>query len=154
MTDNARTLADFMETVWNRGDAAAVDRFLADEYVIHSDPGDPWEGATLSRDGFKDRVLASRAPFPDLRFEIAETIAAGDQVVIAWRMLGTQTGAMGALPPTGRPIAVHGITVYYFRGGLIAGHRQVVDRLAVAQQLGLGGPRAPASAQHPTPPAS
>lgn len=154
MTDNARTLAEFMETVWNRGDAAAVDRFLADEYVIHSDPGDPWEGATLSRDGFKDRVLASRAPFPDLRFEIAETIAAGDQVVIAWRMLGTQTGAMGALPPTGRPIAVQGITVYYFRGGLITGHRQVVDRLAVVQQLGLGGPRAPADAEHPTPPAS
>src|SRR6516225_4620047 len=48
VTDNARTLANFMESVWNQGDAAAVDRFLADQYVIHSDPGDPWEGATLS----------------------------------------------------------------------------------------------------------
>ncbi len=132
-----------MEVVWNQGDATAVDRFLADEYVIHSDPGDPWEGATLSREKFKERLLTSRAPFPDLRFEIADTIAAGDQVVIAWRMLGTQTGAMGALPPTGRRIAVQGMTVYYFRDGLITGHRQVVDRLAVMQQLGLGGPPAP-----------
>jgi steroid delta-isomerase-like uncharacterized protein len=137
MTENARTLEEFMELVWSRGDAAAVDRFLADEYVIYSDPGDPWDGATLSREGFRERLLTSRAAFPDLRFEIAETIAEGDRVAIAWRMVGTQTGRMGPLPPTGRPIAVQGMTVYYFRSGRIAGHRQVVDRLAVAQQLGL-----------------
>ena len=74
----------------------------------------------------------------------------GDRVVIAWRMLGTQTGAMGPVPPTGRPIAVQGMTVYFFRDGRITGHRQVVDRLGVVQQLGLGGPRAPASAEQPS----
>lgn len=142
MTDNARTLADFMELVWNRGDAAAVDRFLADEYVIHSDPGDPWDGAALSREGYKERLLTSRAPFPDLRFEIAETVADGDRVAITWRMLGTHTGPMGPFPPTGRRIEVQGMTVYYFRDSRITGHRQVVDRFAVAQQLGLGGPGA------------
>jgi steroid delta-isomerase-like uncharacterized protein len=139
MTDNARMLADFMALVWNRGDAAAVDRFLADAYVIHRDPGDPWEGATLSREQFKERLRASRAPFPDLRFEIAETVAEGDRVTIAWRMLGTHAGPMGPLPPTGLGISVQGITVYYFRDGRITGHRQVVDRLAVARQLGLAG---------------
>ena len=137
MTENARTLTEFMELVWSRGDASAVDRFLADEYVIHSDPGDPWDGATLSREGFKERLRTSRAPFPDLQFEIAETIAEGDRVAIAWRMVGTQTGPMGPMPPTGRRIAVQGMTVYYFSNGRIAGHRQVVDRLAVAQQLRL-----------------
>jgi hypothetical protein len=34
------------------------------------------------------------------------------------------------------------MTVYDFRDGRIVGHRQVVDRIAVAQQLGLGGPGA------------
>lgn len=137
MTENTRTLLDFMESVWNRGDAAAVDRLLGDEYTIHSDPGDPWDGATLSRNGFKERLLASRAPFPDLRFEIAETIADGDCVAIAWRMLGTQTQPMGPIPATGRAIAVQGMTMYYFRDGRLTGHRQLVDRMAVVQQLGL-----------------
>jgi hypothetical protein len=50
MTDNRQTLDRFMQQVWNEGDARAVDSFLADEYVIHSDPGDPWDGQTLSRD--------------------------------------------------------------------------------------------------------
>lgn len=80
MTENARTLEEFVELVWSRGDAAAVDRFLADESVIYSDPGDPWDGATLSREGFRARLLTSRAAFPDLRFEIAETIAEGDAI--------------------------------------------------------------------------
>jgi hypothetical protein len=34
-------LAEFMTLVWDRGDAAAVGRFLADASVIHSDHGDP-----------------------------------------------------------------------------------------------------------------
>ncbi len=147
MTDNVRTLTDFMASVWNQGDATAVDRFLADEYVIHSDPGDPWEGRTLSREGFKERLRTSRAPFPDLRFEIVETVADGDRVAIAWRMLGTHTASMGPFQPTGRRIAVQGMTVYYFRDGRITGHRQVVDRLAVAQQLGLASPGGPAGAE-------
>jgi hypothetical protein len=53
MTDHARTLADFMELVWNQGDTKAVDGLVADEYVIHSDPADPWEGLTLSREGLR-----------------------------------------------------------------------------------------------------
>lgn len=48
-------------------------------------------------------------------------------------------GAMGAVPATERAIRVHGMTLYYFDAGRITGHRQVVDRLAVVQQLGLLG---------------
>ena len=139
MTDNAETLRAFMRDVWNAGDATAVDRFLAESYTIHSDPGDPWDGQTLSRDGFKERLLASRAPFPDLRFELADVIAEADRVAISWTMRGTQTGPLGGRPASGRPIDVRGMTIYYFVDGRIAGHRQVVDRLSVAMQLGLTG---------------
>ena len=151
MTDNARTLADFMESVWNQGNAAAVDQFLAAQYVIHSDPGDPWDGATLSREGFKERLRTSRAPFPDLRFEISETVASGDRVAIAWRMRGTHTGPLGPYPATGRRIDVSGMTIYYLDRGRITGHRQVVDRMAVAQQLGIGGSAPTAAADGETP---
>jgi steroid delta-isomerase-like uncharacterized protein len=137
MTDNARTLAEFMDTVWNRGDLEAVDRFVADQYTIHSDPGDPWDGATLSRAEFKERLITSRAPFPDLHFDLTDVVAENDCVAIAWSMRGTQTGAIGPLPATGRRIDVRGMTVYYFRDGRITGHRQVVDRLSVARQLGV-----------------
>jgi steroid delta-isomerase-like uncharacterized protein len=139
VTENAQILAEFMQTVWNSGDVAAVDRFVAEQYVVYSDPGDPWDGQTLSREGFKQRVLSSRAPFPDLSFQITETVAGGDCVAIAWTMRGTNTAPLGGRPASGRAIDVQGMTVYYFRDGRITGHRQVVDRLTVARQLGLTG---------------
>lgn len=139
MSDNRDLLHRFMERVWNRGDLAAVDEYLGEAYTIHSDPGDPWDGQTLTRERFKERLSASRAPFPDLRFELGDAVAQGDRVALAWVMHGTHTAAMGTRPPTGRAIRVHGMTLYYFADGRITGHRQVVDRLAVAQQLGLLG---------------
>jgi steroid delta-isomerase-like uncharacterized protein len=137
MTNNVRVLAEFMEAVWNQGDAAAVDRFLGDRYIIHSDPGDPWDGRTLSRDEFKQRLITSRAPFPDLRFDVSHPIAQGDRVAIAWTMRGHQTGVVADRPGSGRPIEVQGMTVYYFADGRITGHRQVVDRLTAGRQLGV-----------------
>ena len=68
---------------------------------------------------------------------IQGTVADGDRVAVSWTMRGTQLGALGDRPPTGRSIDVQGMTIYYFVEGRIAGHRQVVDRLAVARQLGL-----------------
>ena len=139
MAENTDHLVQFMARVWNDGDLAAVDEFVAAPYTIHSDPGDPWDGQTLSVAGFKERLVASRAPFPDLTFEIGEIVGAGDQIALSWTMRGTQLGAMGGRPPSGRSFAVQGMTIYYFAAGMIVGHRQVVDRLSVAHQLGLVG---------------
>lgn len=139
MTDNTTRLIAFMDRVWSAGEVEAVDEFLGAQYTIYSDPGDPWDGQTLSVSGFKDRLLASRTPFPDLKFEIGETVSAGDRVALSWTMRGTQLGPMGGRPPSGRSFAVQGMTIYYFADGRIIGHRQVVDRLSVAQQLGLLG---------------
>ena len=139
MSANTTRLLAFMERVWNAGEIAAVDEFLGPQYTIHSDPGDPWDGQTLSVSEFKERLLASRAPFPDLTFEIGETVSAADRVALSWTMRGTQLGSMGGRPPSGRSFAVRGMTIYHFADGRIIGHQQVVDRLSVARQLGLLG---------------
>jgi steroid delta-isomerase-like uncharacterized protein len=139
MADNLALLRRFMEQVWNTGNVARVDDFLAETYTIHSDPGDPWNGQTLNREAFKERLIVSRTPFPDLRFELGDAVSEGDRVAICWTMVGTQTGPMAGRPATGRPIRVQGMTVYFFSQDRITGHRQVVDRLSVAQQLGLLG---------------
>ena len=136
---NSETLRAFMDRVWSRGDVAAVDEYLASTYTIYSDPGDPWDGQTLDRDTFKQRLISSRGPFPDLRFELGELVVEGDRVALSWTMRGTNTESMADRPPSGRSIAVRGLTIYYFADAKITGHRQVVDRLSVVQQLGLIG---------------
>ena len=138
-TGTAARLVAFMERVWDTGDTSAIPAFIADAYTIHSDPGDPWDGQTLTRAEFVERLAVSRTPFPDLRFELGDVVADGDTVAISWIMRGTQTGPLMGRPASGRSIAVRGMTMYYFADGLITGHRQIVDRIAVAQQLGLMG---------------
>jgi steroid delta-isomerase-like uncharacterized protein len=74
-----------------------------------------------------------------LRFELGELVAERDRVALSWTMLGTNTESMAGRPPSGRSIAVRGLTIYYFADAKIAGHRQIVDRRSVVQQLGLFG---------------
>jgi len=137
MPDNAAVLRAFMDRVWNRGELDAIDELLAPAYTIHHDPGDPWSGQTLDRAGFRARLEASKAPFPDLTFEVGELVAGGERVAVSWTMRGTHSRPMGDVAATGNAIEVDGMTIYHFEGGRIAGHTQVVDRLAVLQQLGL-----------------
>jgi len=139
MADHTARRSAFMERVGNAGEVAAVDEFHGPEYTVYSDPRDSWDGQTLPGAGFKERLLTSRAPFPDLTFDIGETVSEGDRVALSWTMRGTQLGSMGGRPPSGRSFAVRGMTIYHFADGRIIGHQQVVDRLSVVQQLGLLG---------------
>jgi predicted ester cyclase len=129
-------LADFMEAVWNRGEASAAGRYLAARYTIRHDPGDPWEGQTLDVAGFCDRLVQSRAPFPDQRFEVRHMAVAGDEVMITWLWRATHQGEVAGFPPTGREIRMSGATVYGFDAeDRLTGHWQVTDRLGLFQQL-------------------
>ncbi|MDO6413808.1 ester cyclase [Sphingomonas sp. BIUV-7] len=129
-------LAAFIRRVWDEGDASAADEYLADSYVIRHDPGDPWDGMTLDRAGFRDRVERSRAAFPDQRFDIQELFADGDSVVMSWLWAATHQGDLPGFPASGKTIRMSGATVYGFDAeDRLTGHWQITDRLGVYQQL-------------------
>ena len=137
LPDNEEILREFIERVWNRGEVEAIGSFVAPEYIIHSDPGDPWQGQTLDNEAYERRVVASRAPFPDLHFDLLELMSEGDRIAVSWRMRGTHSIELAGNPATGRRIDVAGMTIYDFCAGRVTGHHQVVDRLSVLQQLDL-----------------
>lgn len=141
-------LASFLEEVWSLGDIDACDRYVGDQYVIRHDPGDPWNGMTLDREGLKDRVRRSRAPFPDQRFHIQSMLEDGGSVAVAWTWTATHLGDFPGFPATNQPLEMSGLTIYEFdERGLISGHWQVSDRLGIFQQL-------QAAAVSPSPPSS
>jgi steroid delta-isomerase-like uncharacterized protein len=137
LTENNKTrLSEFMDEVWNKGNLEVADKFISTPYVIHHDPGDPWDGQSLDLPTFKKRVAYSRQIFPDLRFAVQEILGEGDKVAISWYLQGTQTGDITGLPATGKQVKVAGLTIYSFSNGKITGHWQVVDRLGFMQQVG------------------
>jgi len=120
---------------WSQDDLTGLDSLVAEKYTIFSDPGDPWEGQTLDRDGYRKRVLQSRKAFPDLVFEILQLIQENDRVAVMWRASGTHLGDLPEIPANGQRVAFPGQTFYLVEKGKAAGHWQIVDRLGFIQQL-------------------
>jgi predicted ester cyclase len=119
-------------------DLGAVGRLAAAASTIHSDPGDPWEGQTLDRQTYRQRVLYSRRAFSDLRFTIHDLVVAADRVAVRWDAEGTHQGDVVGLAATGKRLRFAGQTIYAVADGLVSGHWQVIDRLGFLQQLRPG----------------
>jgi steroid delta-isomerase-like uncharacterized protein len=131
----ARIIRELHDFVWSAGDLSAVDQLVAPAYIIHSDPGDPWEGQTLDREAYRERVMYSRTGFPDLRFLVQDLIAGEDRVAVPWSAEGTHRGDLAGLPASGKRLRFAGQTIYEVVGKQVAGYWQVVDRLGFMQQL-------------------
>ena len=129
-------LMEFLRRIWNDGDAEAAVDYLAATYTIHHDPGDPWDGQMLDLAGFRDRLVRSRAAFPDQRFDVQRAFAEDDAVAITWLWSATHRGDLPGFPATHQPIRLSGASVYLFdEEDRLTGHWQVTDRLGVYQQL-------------------
>ena len=130
-------LREFMDEVWNKQGFDKVEKYVHNEYTIHLDTTDPWEGKTLSHSEFKKRLKYSFDSFPDMNFEITSAIEEENHVAVTWILTGTNLGMIGAFPATNKKIETRGITIYHFKDDLINGHTQVFDRKTVAKQLGF-----------------
>lgn len=136
-TPRKRILTEFLDRIWGAQDLSAIPMFIADSYTIHNDPGDPWEGQTLTQNGFSDRLVESRKISPDQQFTPVHMTEDGDRITVAWTWVGTHLGDLPGVPATGRKITMTGLTTYFFDGDRLCGHWQVADRLGVYRQLTL-----------------
>jgi steroid delta-isomerase-like uncharacterized protein len=134
-SNKKRMLENFIKEIWTDGNVDAAEKYIAESYTIYHDPGDAWHQRELTRAEFKERVWSSRAPFPDQRFDLQQTIADGNAVVATWLWTGTHMGDIPGFPASRKLIEMSGATVYYFANDRINGHWQITDRLGVFQQL-------------------
>ncbi len=129
--ENKALIREFFEEVWNRGDEAAIARFIAE----NAGGNDPDFG--MGREGFTRQWRTWQEGFSDLHFEIEEIIAEGDTVVARWTLTGKHTGPFLGSPPTGRAIRVGGMSMDHLRDGVLVSGFDGWDNLGLRQQLGL-----------------
>lgn len=120
----------FLE-IYGQGKVELVDQLYADDFVDDSPGGG--KGRELIKQAVKDFHQAC----PDLKMEIEDVFAVEDKVVIRYIGHGTQTGAYGEIPPTGKTINVRGITVLHIENGKIKTEWTEYDRLGMLRQLGV-----------------
>jgi predicted ester cyclase len=77
-----------------------------------------------------------RSAFPDLSFEVQETVTDGEWVAVRWTSTGTHEGELMGIEPTGKKTAVEGIELDRIEDGKIVESRVSWDALGLLQQLG------------------
>lgn len=91
---------------------------------------------------------------PDIRFDVTSVsvAGAGDRAVAEWIMTGTQTGPIGAIPPSGKEFSVRGASVIELRDGKILRNSDYYDLASLVTQFGVRFAAPPPPSPSPPPP--
>ena len=115
----------------NRGDAAVADALIATNVVLRNPPA-----VVHSLTEYKQGMTAFHTAFPDLKFTIEDEVAERNTVAVRWTLRATHLGEYQGRPPTGKTIAVTGISIFQIANGKIQEITVNMDRLGQFQQLG------------------
>jgi len=122
----------WIEEGWNKHDLDLVDELFDADFVMHS-PRSP-EG--VSREEFKNIMIAYLNAFPDLHVTLDDQIAEGDKVVNRLTFTGTHNGEYMGAPATGKQISSTAINIDRFLNGKYVEIWNESDNLGFLQQLG------------------
>jgi C-1 hydroxylase len=124
---------DHIEQIWNKGDASAIQRFIAPNYLGI----DPAEEPISGIDGYRQHFARLTTAFPDLHITIDHIFGVNDQVAARFTVEATHTGDFGGIPPTGRPVRVTIIAIVRITRGQIVLEHANSDALGLLKQLGV-----------------
>ena len=128
---NKAIVRRFVEQIFVRGNVAAVDQLVADDFVPYTWP--------YTGDGKKDLKAAmervSKA-LSDPEFTIEDEIAEGDRVVVRLKASATQTGEFMKMPPSNKRYTVEEIHIFRIRDGKVIAHWHQFDQMGLMKQLG------------------
>ena len=152
--------------------AAAASQDLLTRYIEAVNAGDLDAAAALADPAFAQHVPAGllnfgppevgpqllrrdlerqRAAFPDLRIALDHAVVDGERVIAYLTLSGTHAGVFLGLPPTGRAVTAPLVESFRLADGKLAERWSHLDRLQIAQFLGIpvpdGGALNPAPAQ-------
>jgi len=120
--------------VLNSREYDKLDQFIASGYKRHCQATP--EARVESLDDFKALLLEWDTQTPDAKMKLDVVIAEGDLVAFWGTLSGTQTGAIGPFPPTGRKMTADFGGYHRIEGGKIAETWVTWDNLAIMSQLG------------------
>jgi steroid delta-isomerase-like uncharacterized protein len=123
----------FVEAV-NNQDWPAIETLVATDFARHSiAAGEPRVRSRLDLIQF---LRAEYVTFPDANEQIADILGEGNKVAVRMRFRGTQAGALGVYPATGKTVDSEYLAIYRIEGGLIVEAWAEWDNLASLRQLG------------------
>ncbi len=130
---NKAVVRRLFDEVWNKGNLQVADELFGPSYA-HHDPSTP--DAARGPEGEKKRATLYRNAFQDLRLTVEELLSDGETITARWSCRGTHKGELNGIAPTGKQIAITGISIARFAGGKMVEGWVNWDALGLMRQLG------------------
>ena len=112
--DNKALARRGFEETMNQRNLAVLDELHVPDFVFHA------ASRTIQgREPFNQFLSTLLTAFPDVHLTIEDMIGEGDRVVIRYTYRGTHKGDLMGIPPTGKQVAVTGISIMRVANGKI-----------------------------------
>jgi steroid delta-isomerase-like uncharacterized protein len=132
--DNKSIVRRLYEEAWNKRKFEILGQLISPSHALH---GPLYTGPSIGPEVYRGQVAIFVTGFPDLNFEIEDTVAEQDKVVVCWTFSGTHKGDFMGVPPTNKKVSVDGITIHVLAKGIIMDSYVSFDMWGMMQQLGV-----------------
>ena len=133
----SQTMNEFVNNLfaaWNSHDIDQTEKFYAENYVgVDVAQAVPQQGHAGFRAFFTQYLNA----VPDFGFIVDDVIADGNRVAVAWNVCGTHRGSLMNIPPTGKNIAIRGVSLFTVENDRIQQATYVWDLAGLLRNIGL-----------------
>jgi len=130
---NKALVRRFYEEI-DKGNLAAMDDLVAEDYVDHSPP--PFPGLGTGRAGLKQAFEIFWEATPGYH-KIEDQIAEGNKVVTRMRAYGSHEGDLPGIPRTGNKLEMTATVIHRIEDGKLAEKWSGKAELGFLQQLGV-----------------
>lgn len=137
MSDAKAVYTRFIEEVWNKKNAAAIDELVSPNYHVRSPSSHGAEVEMQGPQGIRRFVSMMQTAFPDGKLTVDTCIAEGDRVFSTWTARGTHSGPLMGVDGTGKQMIVRGAGITTIKNGKIEAADDSWDMLELFMQLGL-----------------
>ncbi len=131
--ENKALVRRFYEEI-DKGNLAAMDELVAENYLDHNPP--PFPGLQPGLEGVKQQFKIFLEATPGYH-RIDDQIAEGDKVVTRLTAIGTHEGEMFGIPPTGKKLEMTATVIHRIANGKLVEKWSNKDVLGFLRQLGV-----------------
>ena len=135
--ENTGIVLRFLDELYVKGNMDAAYEIVSDDHVLHVPAG---KTHRTGREGTQRRAAMFRDAFPDLEFTFNETTAQGDLVALQWTFSGTHNGPFLGAAPTGKRVAIEGLSMSRIKDGKIVESWGYWDTGEFFRQIGVASP--------------
>jgi steroid delta-isomerase-like uncharacterized protein len=128
---NKALVRRFVDEIFARGNVAAVDELVAEDFVPHT-----WPSTGDGRGDLKRAIERVGRGLADSTFTIEDLIAEEDRVAVRLTAGATQVGPFLGLSPSGKTYSIGEIHIFRIRDGRVVEHWHQFDGLGMLRQLG------------------